>query len=149
MSPPSSPSLAHPLYGASFGQAIARFFRKYGTFSGRASRSEYWWWQLATTLVYLLLGIVTVVIGLATGEFNADGDVFYLSPAFNVGIALVAVWALVTLIPQIAVTVRRLHDANLSGWLVLLRLLPSVGDIVVLVLTVLPSHPAGARFDKR
>ena len=102
-----------------------------------------------TTLVYLLLGIVTVVIGLTTGELNADGDVFYLSPAFNLGIALVAVWALATLIPQIAVTVRRLHDANLSGWLVLLRLLPSVGDIVVLVLTVLPSNPAGARFDKR
>jgi hypothetical protein len=81
MSTPSSPSLAEPLYGASFGQAVARFFRKYATFSGRASRSEYWWWQLATTLVYLLLGIVTVVIGLATGELNADGDVFYLSPA--------------------------------------------------------------------
>lgn len=149
MSTPSSPSLTEPLYGASFGQAVARFFRKYATFSGRASRSEYWWWQLATTLVYLLLGVVTVVIGLATGELNADGDVFYLSPAFNLGIALVAVWALVTLIPQIAVTVRRLHDANLSGWLVLLRLLPSVGDIVVLVLTILPTNPAGARFDKR
>lgn len=149
MSTHSSPSLAEPLYGASFGQSIARFFRKYATFSGRASRSEYWWWQLATTLVYLVLATVAVVIGVATGEFTADGEVFYLSAAFNIGIVLVAVWAVVTLVPQIAVAVRRLHDANFSGWLVLLRLLPSIGDIALFVLTVLPANPAGARFDKR
>ncbi|TDN87285.1 DUF805 domain-containing protein [Microbacterium sp. BK668] len=149
MSTPPSPSIAEPLYGASFGQAIVRFFRKYATFSGRASRSEYWWWQLATTLVYLVLAALALGIGFATGGLNAEGDVFYLSPAFNIGIALAAGWAVVTLIPQIAIAVRRLHDVNLSGWLVLLRLLPSVGDVILLVLTVLPPNPAGARFDKR
>lgn len=149
MSTSPSPSLAEPMYGASFGQAISRFFRKYGTFSGRASRSEYWWWQLATTLVYAILAILALVIGFATGEMNPAGDVFYLSPAFGIGITLIAIWALATLVPQIAVVVRRLHDADLSGWLVLLRLVPSVGDIILLVLTVLPSNPAGARFDKR
>lgn len=141
-------TIAGPLYGASFGQAVVRFFRKYATFSGRASRSEYWWWQLATTLVYFVLGIVTVVLGLVTGELNTDGDVFYLSPAFNVGIALLAAWALVTLVPQLALAVRRLHDANLSGWFVLVRLVPSVGDLVLILLTVQPSNPAGARYDK-
>ncbi|WP_137844609.1 DUF805 domain-containing protein [Microbacterium sp. 2FI] len=145
----TSPTLAEPLYGASFTQAIGRFFRKYGTFSGRASRSEYWWWQLATTLVYIALAVLALVIGFATGELNADGDVFYLSAAFSIGIALIAVWALVTLVPQVAVAVRRLHDANLSGWLVLLRLVPSVGDIILLVLTVQPSNPDGARYDER
>lgn len=44
-------ALSAPLYGASFPQAVSRFFRKYATFSGRASRSEYWWWVLANTLV--------------------------------------------------------------------------------------------------
>ncbi|UYN84424.1 MAG: DUF805 domain-containing protein [Microcella sp.] len=142
-------SIADPLYGATFGQAIARFFTKYATFSGRASRSEYWWWQLATTLVYTVVGVGAVVIGVANGELNTDGDVFYLGPAFNFGIAVLAIWTLATLVPQIAITVRRLHDANLTGWLVLLRLVASVGDVIVLVLATLQSNPAGARFDKR
>lgn len=142
-------TLADPLYGASLGQAITRFFRKYATFSGRASRSEYWWWQLATTLVYLVVAGSTAALGVVSGELDARGEVFYLGPAFAVGIALLAVWTLATLVPQLALAVRRLHDTNLSGWFVLLRLIPSVGDIVLLVLTIQPSNPAGARYDRR
>lgn len=145
----STASVADPLYGASLRQAITRFFRKYATFSGRASRSEYWWWQLATTVVYLVLAGSTVAIGVAGGELDTGNAVFSLGPAFNVGVTLLAVWALATLVPQIALAVRRLHDTNLSGWFVLLRLIPSVGDIVLLVLTIQPSNPAGARYDRR
>lgn len=53
---------------------------------------------------------------------------------------------LITLIPQLAEAVRRLHDANFSGWMILLRLLPWVGDIILVVLTVMPSDPGVARF---
>ncbi len=144
-----SPPLQLPLPGASFGQAVARFFRKYATFSGRASLSEYWWWQLASFLVYLLLGIATLVAGVATGRPNPDGGGILLGPVAGVGAAVIAAWFLATLVPQLAIAVRRLHDADLSGWMVLLRLVPSVGDVIVIVLTLLPSNPRGARFDRR
>ncbi|MBN9139358.1 MAG: DUF805 domain-containing protein [Micrococcales bacterium] len=147
--PAASPSLDLPLYGASFGQAISRFFRKYATFSGRASRSEYWWWVLASFLVYVVLTVATIALGVATGTPSDTGDGVRLGPIAVVGFVLIGVWFVVTLIPQFAVTVRRLHDANLSGWMVLLRLVPSVGDVIVLILTILPASPLGTRFDRR
>jgi uncharacterized membrane protein YhaH (DUF805 family) len=149
MTTAAPPALDQPLYGASFGQAIARFFQKYATFSGRASRSEYWWWVLATAIVYVVVWVVSLSVGAATGELNPEGDVFYLGTAATVGIVILVLWTLATLVPQIAVAVRRLHDANYSGWLVLLRLLPSVGDLVLLVLLIQSPNPAGARFDRR
>jgi uncharacterized membrane protein YhaH (DUF805 family) len=51
-----------PHYGISFGGAIARGFKKYATFAGRASRSEYWWWYLFTFIVYLVLGLLAYVV---------------------------------------------------------------------------------------
>ena len=49
--------------------------------------------------------------------------------------------------PSLAVLVRRLHDANFSGFFVFIGLIPFVGGIILLVLTILPSKPEGARFD--
>jgi uncharacterized membrane protein YhaH (DUF805 family) len=141
--------LDQPLRGASFGQAVSRFFRKYATFSGRASLSEYWWWALATFLVYVILGGGTFVVGLMTGELNDAGDEFLLGPIASVGIGLLLLWFFATLVPQLALAVRRLHDANITGWAVLVRLLPSLGDTILFVLTILPPNPAGERFDKR
>lgn len=51
-------AFSEPLYGASFPQAVLRFFRKYATFSGRASRREYWWWVLANVLVSLAFNLI-------------------------------------------------------------------------------------------
>ncbi|MCS0499725.1 DUF805 domain-containing protein [Protaetiibacter mangrovi] len=149
MTTSSAASLDLPLPGATFGQAVSRFFRKYATFSGRASLSEYWWWALATGIVYIGVAVVFLVGGAATGDLSTDGSMFTLGALASVGVGLLVIWFVVTLIPQLAVTVRRLHDANLSGWLVLLRLVPSVGDLIVLILTILPSNPAGVRFDRR
>jgi hypothetical protein len=58
------------------------------------------------------------------------------------------VFAVAQIVPSISSSVRRLHDANLSGLLVLLSLIPSVGGLIVLVLTILPSSPEGRRFDR-
>ena len=49
--------------------------------------------------------------------------------------------------PSLALTVRRLHDVNMSGWMVLLGLIPFVGGLIVLIFTLLPSKPEGQRFD--
>lgn len=138
--------LTQPLYGASFGQAVSRFFKKYATFSGRASRSEYWWVALFLGLLWGVLGGVLGAILGATGAIKSDGSLEATGPA----VALFVVWGLIGLalvIPGIALTVRRLHDGNFSGWLYLLHLIPSVGSIIVLVLTLLPSNPEGRRFD--
>jgi uncharacterized membrane protein YhaH (DUF805 family) len=128
--------LTLPLYGATFGQAVSRFFRSYARFSGRASRSEYWWAQLAVTVVALLC--VTFVA--VAGDASALGRMSLLP---------VVVFVLVCAIPGWALLVRRLHDTDLSGWLSLLYLLPYVGFVIPIVVGVLPAKPYGERFDRR
>ena len=137
----SAVALSQPLYGATFGEALRRFFAKYATVSGRASRSEYWWVVLALGLINLVFSILFTVSG---GTPGADGSVS-LNPALIIIISLWGLFNLAVIIPTIALTVRRLHDGNFSGWLYLLTL---VGlSIVVFILTLLPSKPEGARFD--
>ena len=142
----STVPLSQPLYGANIGQAVSRFFRKYATFSGRASRGEFWWVWVALVLVNLVLVIVFAFTMSATGTPNEMGG---LNPS-GAGIAVLVVWGIIELaiiVPTIALSVRRLHDANFAGWWYLLHL-TSVGGMVVLVLNLLPSNPTGARFDR-
>lgn len=135
--------LDQPLYGASFGQAIKRFFKKYATFSGRASRSEYWFFALFNAIIYIVLYGLAIGFGLAgadpvTGEMGAGG---------TIPTVLIGLYGLAIIIPSIALGVRRLHDGNFSGLLYLLILVPILGGLVVLVLMIMPSVPEGARFD--
>ena len=67
---PSPPALDMPHYGIGFIDAIKRGFKKYATFSGRASRSEYWWWALFSFIVYLVLLVPAYVLGITT---SSDG----------------------------------------------------------------------------
>jgi uncharacterized membrane protein YhaH (DUF805 family) len=128
--------LTLPLYGATFGQAIARFFRSYARFSGRASRSEYWCVQLAVAAV----AIFCVAIVAVAGDPSALG---------RMSLVPVAVFVLVCALPSWALLVRRLHDADLSGWMCLLLLLPYIGSVLAIVFGVLPPKPLGERFDRR
>ena len=123
--------LTLPLYGATFAQAVSRYLRSYARFSGRASRSEYWWGALAYTLALLLCGVFVAVAG--------DGTLGGLT------LTLAGIVILGGAIPNWALLVRRLHDANLSGWMSLLTLLP----YVAVVFGILPSKPLGQRFDRR
>jgi len=136
-----------PYYGASLGVAFTRFFKKYADFTGRASRSEYWWWAL----ISFVIGIVLELIGLATGAFNAtlqpDGN-STPGPGFAFFIILAVIWGLGTIVPHLALTWRRLHDANLAGPFFFLGLIPFVGTLIVFIFTLLPSKPEGARFDR-
>lgn len=147
--------LSRPLYGATFGQAIKRFFQNYVNFSGRASRSEYWW---ATLFVVLLQIVPTIlyIIGLAgvassTASYAVSEGTTYSAPSagatalFSIGLILLLLISLAVLIPSISMAWRRLHDANLAGpfWFLSLT---SVGSIVVLVFTILPPKPEGRRF---
>ncbi|BBX31400.1 hypothetical protein MMAG44476_33197 [Mycolicibacterium mageritense DSM 44476 = CIP 104973] len=130
--------LSLPLYGAGFTQALSRFFRSYIRFSGRASRSEYWWPALAFMLMALASGAVFMA-GTAT-----ESDALAVT-----GGVMFVIATLVWIVPSWAVLVRRLHDADQSGWLCLLTLLPYVGGIASLVFGLLRSKPEGVRFDDR
>ena len=137
--------LDKPLYGATFGQAISRFFKKYATFSGRASRSEYWWWVLASAIISAVLSWLSYGLG-AAGV--ASSEMPGLGTVSIVGIVLTSVWGLAILIPSLALTWRRLHDTNRSGAFFFLIFIPLVGSIILFVFTLLQSDPAGARFDE-
>ena len=100
----------------SFTDAIRDGFSKYVTFSGRSSRSAYWWWYL--------FGILVLVVSLAIDYALGAGGILYV------------LVALAMLLPNLAVLVRRLHDAGHSGWWVLIGLLPLIGAIVLLVFTL-------------
>ena len=98
---------------------------KYATFSGRASRSEYWWSYLGIAVISMTLQIIGIVGGLALGSANeALGALFGLA-------ALAGILAL--LIPTLSVNVRRLHDTGKSGWMLLILLIPCIGFILWLV----------------
>jgi uncharacterized membrane protein YhaH (DUF805 family) len=139
----SEPPLWAPYYGVPFKVAVQRFFKKYATFYGRASRSEYWWWALVSTVVTIVLNIVA-----GAGGAEADYSTGEMGGGLIFGSILALLWFLATVIPSIALTVRRLHDANLSGWLLLILLVPFLGALALLVLMVLPPKPEGQRYDR-
>ncbi|WP_295839635.1 DUF805 domain-containing protein [uncultured Microbacterium sp.] len=139
-------ALEQPYYGAPIGAAVQRFFKKYATFTGRASRSEYWWWVLVNAVVLAVLGTLALVTGGGGGvdEYGAPAGPSGLGVVFLV---LYVVWGLATLVPGIALVVRRLHDTNKSGFWIFIGLVPFVGSLILLVFMLLPPVPEGARFD--
>jgi len=144
--PPAAPPLDLPHYGIGPVGAVLRFIQKYATFSGRASRSEYWWIVAAFGIVSVPLSIINAAAAAASATIDESraGPPGLLTTAVTV-IAVIA--ALVLITPTVAVTVRRLHDANLSGWVYLLNLVPVLGALMLAAIALRPSNPLGSRFD--
>jgi uncharacterized membrane protein YhaH (DUF805 family) len=132
------------------GQAWTRFWRKYADFSGRASRSEFWFAYLWVVLLgfgsYFALVIVFGVLGAAVSASDSGA-----APAFGVGAGIVGLlWLLAyiaVIIPFIAVSVRRLHDAGYAGYYYFMGFIPLVGGILLLVYYATESRPQGAVYD--
>jgi uncharacterized membrane protein YhaH (DUF805 family) len=119
----------------SFGTAITAFFSKYATFSGRARRSEFWYAVLFTTLVSAVIGAIwpgTAVI--------VDGMSFPQSSLQS------NLWQLAILVPSLALTWRRLHDAGRKGTYYLFILIPIVGWIMLFIQLVKDSQPGANAF---
>src|SRR6201999_2195577 len=112
-----------------FGAAVSTCFRKYADFKGRASRPEFWFWQLFVLLTILAIAVV-------------GGIIAAINPNVGLGIMLVGmlIAALGFLVPGLAVTVRRLHDSDKSGWFILLTFIPflAIGTICLIVFGCLP-----------
>ncbi len=132
-----------------FGDAVRTCLtQKYVTFQGRASRSEYWWFNL---FIYLCLGVI-VGLGFAFGGIRGieTGDMPTLAIIMFV---MSGVFFLAMILPLIAVAVRRFHDYNLSGWWylggIVLGMVPFVGfaaSIAVFVITVLKGTAGDNKF---
>ncbi len=86
--------------------------KKYATFDGRAPRSEYWWYALAYFILVLIVGVIDGALGTAG--------------------VLGLILGLALLIPTLAVSVRRFHDLDKSGWWVLIFFIPIIGLIACL-----------------
>ena len=117
-------------------------YRRYFEFSGRSRRREYWMFALFYLLVLVAL---TAVFG--TNEVVRTPTGFgYGSRLVGGGGMLGNVFGLATLIPALAVSVRRLHDQDRSGWLLLLGLIPLFGGFALLVLMCLDGTRGTNRF---
>src|SRR5437773_593961 len=98
-----------------FQDAVKTCLQKYATFSGRASRSEFWWFMLFFALATLVATLIYDMLGNLV--------------------------ALGLLVPNLAVSARRLHGIEEGGWFLLLGLIPLIGSIILLVWSIKKSDP--------
>ena len=101
--------------------------KNYTVFSGRASRKEFWYFTLFNAIITIVLGVLDLV----TGSYLTESGIWFLSGGY----------ALALLMPSIAVSIRRLHDTDRSGWWVIFSLVPIIGIIVFYVFMAQDSKP--------
>lgn len=111
-----------------FQEAIRTCLSKYATFSGRATRPEYWWFVLFYFVTAAVLNLIDNALGLGAGPDARGGLLSFL-------------FALGMLIPLLAALVRRLQDTGRSGWWALIGLIPIIGTLVLIFFAVQPSAP--------
>jgi uncharacterized membrane protein YhaH (DUF805 family) len=112
-------------------QAVATCLSKYMTFDGRATRAEYWWWALFVLAVAVILVVAgNVVLGWDSGA----------------GGVLAGLFILATVLPGLAVSIRRLHDTDHSGWWFFIQLVPAIGDLWYLYFMVISGTQGPNRF---
>jgi len=100
----------------------------YVNFSGRASRSEYWWFILFGFVVNSSANIIDAILGIEIVSGSPYGP-------------LTSITILALLLPNIGLVVRRLHDTGRSGWMYLIGLIPCVGFIILIVFLVQDGEP--------
>lgn len=120
-----------------FTAAIRSFWSRFADFKGRSRRSEYWYVQLFLVVTNL------AVAGIDLALMDGDVDRFIA----NGGGGIVGlIWIFATIVPALAVLIRRLHDTGKTGWWALVGFIPLVGAIVLLVFTVTDSSPGENKY---
>lgn len=128
--------------------------RRYAEFSGRSRRLEYWMFTLFNLIVLSVIMVVFMAGGMSMAEMEKpELAALAMAPALWFGLLLLVVWVLVMLVPGIAVTVRRLHDRDMSGWwyagYFVVQFVPFVNMIATIaffVLMVLPGTSGPNRY---
>jgi len=141
--PGSRPPLELPFPGAPWAEAMRRFFLKYATFRGRASRSEFWWWILTGFVATTALRTLSSLTSGDPGSLDLT-DAMAITDAWS---GLLAVGQLAVFVPFLAVSWRRLHDTDRTGAWIFVCFVPIVGLIVYAIMAATGSRPGGARFD--
>lgn len=101
---------------------------KYADFDGRARRSEYWYYTL-----FYYVGIFAIVFFSSILESFAGSK--------DLAVKIIFAYLIALMIPSLAVKVRRLHDTSNSGWMLLIKIIPLVGSIIILVFMCSESTP--------
>ena len=123
----------------SFVEAVRSGFNNYANFSGRALRSEYWWWVVFVWIAGIIASIIDRALGWSIYETTMYGVQQSSGP-------VAAIVSLAVLIPGLAVLVRRLHDTDRSGWWFWLVLIPIIGWIVLIIFLASSGTPGPNRF---
>ncbi|NBZ86613.1 DUF805 domain-containing protein [Stagnihabitans tardus] len=140
-----------------FAQSVRTCLSKYVTFSGRATRSEFWWFVLFSILGLGIIFVIGASVARSGAPPSAGSDlgqqILESSPLALAIFGLGLLFYLALILPMIAVTVRRFHDRGLSGWLylglVLISIVPLVGwiaSLASLVICLLPTRPETNRY---
>lgn len=116
-----------------FQQAVVTALQQYAVFTGRASRSEYWYFVLFNFIVSMVLGAI------GAGIASLAGTAAWIS-------VLSWIWSLAMLVPSLAISVRRMHDIGKGGGWIFISLIPLVGAIWFIVLCCQPSEAGPNRF---
>lgn len=111
---------------------------KYATFSGRASREEYWWYVLAMLIVMVIARLIDGLLYAPMVGTGAFDDAAGQPLSFLLSLAL--------LLPGLAVSARRLHDLGRTGWWLLIGLVPVIGALVLLYFYVQKGDPGSNRY---
>lgn len=117
-----------------WGYFVGGLTTNYARFGGRARRKEYWGFYLFWLIAMALLTAAGAVADTLVGNMDTD------PPRMIATMVLPGLFVLATIVPGVAITVRRIHDLGLSGWLYLLILVPSVGGLIIFVFALIPSQ---------
>jgi uncharacterized membrane protein YhaH (DUF805 family) len=115
--------------------------KRYADFQGRSRRTEYWMFVLGVAIVEIaIVGLFALL-----GAFSIGED-FRPSPLFWPFLIVLGLFGLAIFLPSLAVQIRRFHDQDKSGWMILLGLIPYLGGIILLVFMCLPGTKGPNRF---
>lgn len=116
-----------------------RCLKFYATFSGRATRKEYWSFSLINSAGYLILAITSLALLYPYMEADRQNIEMGVPVGAIVCLLIVCLASIALLVPSLAVTWRRLHDAGFSGWFFLFFCIPYVGGLIGLIFALLDS----------
>jgi uncharacterized membrane protein YhaH (DUF805 family) len=138
----ASASTPPPSYRAVEGLPLFSYFKraltqKYVDFQGRARRKEYWGYQLFSFLAICALLIIGFVLDVTVGGLSMDVEDDSVPV---IATALLILYVLATFLPALAITIRRMHDIGVSGWVYLVAFIPYIGGLVIFVMSLIPSQ---------
>ena len=124
--------------------AVRHVFRNYAAFTGRARRSEYWYFVLFNILISMAAAALSIILAVTAAASSSGGEfAFVLSSIIS---SLMGIYGLACIIPALALCCRRLHDIGKPGSYLLFALLPIAGSILMLVWFLQEGDPVANRY---